>query len=110
MDSRIIYVDSRIIYVDSRIIYVDSRIMFVDSRIIYVDSRVIYVDSRIIYVDRCIRLWIQFYTPKPNCELFRRSFLYAGAAIWSSRPCDVKAAISANSCKSRYLKWRKLRN
>ena len=53
---------------------------------------------------------VQFYTPKPNCELFRRSFMYAGAAIWSSRPCDVKAAISANSFKSRNLKWRKLRN
>ena len=95
---------------DSRIIYVDSRIIYVDSRIIYVDSRIIYVDSRSIYVDRCIRLWIQFYTPKPNSELFRRSFMYAGAAIWNSRPCDVRAAISANSCKSHYLKLRKLRN
>ena len=53
---------------------------------------------------------VQFYIPKPNCELFRRSFLYAGDVIWSSRPCDVKAAISANSFKSHYLKWRQLRN
>ena len=47
---------------------------------------------------------VQFYIPKPNCELFRRSFMYAGAAIWNSRLCDVKAAISANSFKRRYLK------
>ena len=53
---------------------------------------------------------VQFYIPKPNYELFRRSFMYSGTAIWNSLPCDVKAAISANSFKSRYLKWRKLRN
>ena len=33
--------------------------------------------------------------------------MYSGAAIWNSLPCDVKAAISANSFKSRYLQWRK---
>ena len=53
---------------------------------------------------------VQFYITKPNCELFRRSFMYSGAAIWNSLPCDGKAAISANSFKSRFLKWRKLRN
>ena len=53
---------------------------------------------------------VQFYIPKPNCELLRRSFMYSGAAIWNSLPCDVKAAISTNSFKSRYLKCRKLRN
>ena len=53
---------------------------------------------------------VQFYIQKPNCELFRRSFMYSWAAIWNSLPCDVKAAISANSFKGRYLKWRKLRN
>ena len=53
---------------------------------------------------------VQFYIPKPNCELLRRSFMYSGAAIWNGVPCDVKAAIIANSFKSRYLKWRKLRN
>ena len=26
----------------------------------------------------------QLYTPKPNCELFRKSFMYSGAAIWNS--------------------------
>ena len=49
---------------------------------------------------------VQFYIPKPTYELFRRSFMYSGAAIWNSLPCDVKAAISANSFKRRYLKWR----
>ena len=49
---------------------------------------------------------VQFYIPQPNCELFRRSFMYSGTAIWNSLPCDVKAAISANSFKRRYLKWR----
>ena len=53
---------------------------------------------------------VQFYMPKPNCELFRRSFMYSRAAIWNSLPCDVNAAILANSFKSRYLKWRKLGN
>jgi len=43
---------------------------------------------------------VQFYNPKPNCELFRRSCMYSGAAIWNSLPCDVKSAISANSFKN----------
>ena len=53
---------------------------------------------------------VQFYIPQPNYELFRRSFMYSGTAIWNSLTCDVKAAISANSFKRRYLKWRKLGN
>ena len=31
----------------------------------------------------------QLYTPKPNCELFRKSFMYSGAAIWNSLPLHV---------------------
>ena len=53
---------------------------------------------------------VQFYIPKPNCKLFRRSCMYSVAAIWNSLPCDVKTAIYATSFKSRYLKWRKLSN
>ena len=30
-----------------------------------------------------------------------KSFMYSGAAIWNSLPCDVKTVISANSFKSR---------
>ena len=26
----------------------------------------------------------QLNTPKPNCELFRKSYMYSGAAIWNS--------------------------
>jgi len=36
----------------------------------------------------------QLYTPKPNCELFRKSFMYSGAAIWNSLPLHVKNATS----------------
>ena len=32
----------------------------------------------------------QLYTPKLNCELFRKSFMYAGAALWNSLPLHVK--------------------
>jgi len=53
---------------------------------------------------------VQFYIPKPNSELFRRSFMYSVVVIWNGLPYDVNAAISANSFKSRYLKWRQLRN
>ena len=38
----------------------------------------------------------QLYTPKPNCELFRKSFMYSGAAIWNSPPLHVKNANSVN--------------
>ena len=32
----------------------------------------------------------QLYTPTPNCELFRKSFMYSGAAIWNSLPYMLK--------------------
>jgi len=41
----------------------------------------------------------QLYTLKPNCELFRKSFMYSGAAIWNS---------SVNTFKCLYLKWKRL--
>ena len=31
----------------------------------------------------------QLYTPKPNCKLFRKSFIYSGATIWNSLPLHV---------------------
>ena len=34
----------------------------------------------------------QLYTPKPNCELFRKSFMYSGAVIWNSLLRHVKNA------------------
>ena len=32
----------------------------------------------------------QLYTPKPSCELFRKSFMYSGAAIWNSFTLHVE--------------------
>ena len=32
----------------------------------------------------------QLYTPKPNRELFRKSFMYSGDANWNSLPLHVK--------------------
>ena len=45
----------------------------------------------------------QLYTQKPNCELFSKSFVYSGAAIWNSLPLHVKNATSVNTFKSLYL-------
>ena len=45
----------------------------------------------------------QLYTPKPYYELFRKSFMYSGAAIWNSLPLHVKHA-SVNTFKSLYIK------
>jgi len=42
----------------------------------------------------------QLYMPKPNCEIFRKSLMYSGAAIWSSLPLHVK---NATSVKLLYL-------
>ena len=46
----------------------------------------------------------QLYTPTPNCELFRKSFMYSGPVIWNSLPLDVKNATSINTFKTLYLK------
>jgi len=43
-----------------------------------------------------------------NCELFRKSFMYSGAAIWKSLPLHVKNATSVNTFKSLYIKWKRL--
>ena len=39
----------------------------------------------------------QLYTQKPNGEIFRKSFMYSGAAIWNSLPLHVKNASSVNT-------------
>ena len=39
----------------------------------------------------------QLYLPKPNCELFRKTFMYSGAVIWNSLPLHVKHATSVNT-------------
>lgn len=48
----------------------------------------------------------QLYVPKPNCELFRRSFMYSGAVIWNNLPVHVKNAPSVSCFKSRFLRWK----
>ena len=48
----------------------------------------------------------QLNTLKPNIELFRKSFMYSGAAIWNSLPIHVKHATSVNTFKCLYLKWK----
>ena len=50
----------------------------------------------------------QLYTPKLNCELFGKSFMYSGAAIWNSLPLHVKNATSVNTFKCLYLTWKRL--
>ena len=50
----------------------------------------------------------QLYTPKPKSELFSKSFMYSGAAIWNSLPLLVKNATSVNTFKCLYLKWKRL--
>ena len=39
----------------------------------------------------------QLYKQNHNCELFRKSFMYSGAAIWNSLPLHVKHATSVNT-------------
>ena len=41
----------------------------------------------------------QLYMPKPNCELFRKSFMYTGDAIWNSLHLHVKNATLVNTFK-----------
>lgn len=48
---------------------------------------------------------ISFYIPKPNCDLFRLSFVYSGTAIWNSLPPDMKTAASVQNILVCYLKW-----
>ena len=50
----------------------------------------------------------QLYTPKPNCGLFRKSFMYSGAAIWNALPSHVKKATWVYTFKSLYLEWKRL--
>ena len=49
----------------------------------------------------------QLYTPKPYCELFRKSFMYSGAAIGNSLPLHVKNGTSVNTFKCLYQKWKR---
>lgn len=50
---------------------------------------------------------LQLYSPRPNSELFRKSFVYSGSNIWNALPYHIKNANSINHFKSLYLQWRK---
>ena len=49
----------------------------------------------------------QLYTPIPNTELFRNSFIFSGTSIWNSSPEYIKTASSVKHFKSLYLRWYK---
>ena len=57
--------------------------------------------------DRSLRSSSQFqlYSPRPNTELFRKSFAYSGSSIWNSLPNYVKSANSVLQFKHLYLHW-----
>ena len=40
--------------------------------------------------------------PKPNVEIFRKSFHYQGASVWNSLPVNIKYATTLNSFKYMY--------
>ena len=45
------------------------------------------------------------YVPKPNLEIYRKSFSYSGPKIWNTLPELVRNAPSLESFKQRYLRW-----
>ena len=45
------------------------------------------------------------YTPRPNTELFRNSFIFSGTSISNSIPECIKTASSVKHFKSLYLRW-----
>ena len=48
----------------------------------------------------------QLYSPRPNTELFRKSFAYSGSTIWNDLPNYVKSANSVFQFKKLYLYWK----
>ena len=50
---------------------------------------------------------IQLYTPRPNTELFRNSFIFSGTSIWNSIHEYTKTEPSVKNFKYLYLRWYK---
>ena len=50
---------------------------------------------------------LQLYSPKPNSELYRKSFAYSGIYICNSVPVYIKNAKSLNQCKAYCIKYAK---
>ena len=53
---------------------------------------------------------MQLYLPKPNSELYKKSFAFSGAKLWNSLPNNVKDSDSLNKFKSSYIRWTKSHN
>ena len=47
------------------------------------------------------------YTPRPNTELFRNSFIFSGTSIGNFIHEYIKTALSVKHFKSLYLRWYK---
>lgn len=43
--------------------------------------------------------------PKPNTELYRKSFAYSGSKIWNSLPENARTSTSLDDFKHSYLQW-----
>ena len=46
----------------------------------------------------------QLYTPRPNTELFRNSFIFSGTSIWNAIPEYIKTASAVKHYTSLYLR------
>ena len=47
----------------------------------------------------------QLYTPKPNLEIYRNTFIFSGSSIWNSLPSYIQNSTSVQHFKSQYLRW-----
>ena len=46
------------------------------------------------------------YVPKPNLEIYRKTFAYSGSKIWNTLPESVRSAPSLEAFKKRYQRWK----
>ena len=46
------------------------------------------------------------YVPKPNLEIYRKTFAFSGSKIWNTLPESVRGAPSLEAFKKRYLRWK----
>ncbi len=43
--------------------------------------------------------------PKPNKELFKKSFQYSGTLLWNSIPVEIRNAHSISFFQTQYIQW-----
>ena len=63
-------------------------------------------------MNKCYHYLVDFFfnfvfTPIPNIELFRNSFIFSGTSIWNSIIEYINTASSVKHVKSLYLRWYK---